>query len=188
MVQITFRFCISYCWLTPIDMQYDFMEDEYCDVRYPQRPSSTEYQHWSSDSENAGSPVLDRVLADAADYFERNQQSEPLTLPQQERVTAEMHATMGSEDLLNEKVSDTSMSYGEVQVRVEQPGQERTLEQLSAELMKWRMTVFELWTKNVMSQPHWKHKMATDIIEDLIEDAVDFSDCRYKILGDDKEV
>ena len=30
--------------------------------------------------------------------------------------------------------------------------------------------------------------MATDIIEDLIEDAVDFSDCRYKILGDDKEV
>ena len=108
-------------------MQYDFMEDEYCDVRYPQRPSSTEYQHWSSDSENAGSPVLERVLEDTADYFERNQQSEPLTLPQQEPVTEEMHATMGSGDLPNERVSDTSRSSGGIQVRVDQLGQGRTL-------------------------------------------------------------
>ena len=169
-------------------MQYDFMEDEDCKGRYPQGLFSTEYQHWSSDSENAGSPVLDRVLEDTAAYLERSHQSEPLTLLQQEPVTEEMHATMGSEDLPTEKVKDTPGPPGGIQLRDDQLGQKRTLEQSRAELAKWRMTVFELWTKNVMSQPHWKHAVARTIIEDIIDDAVDFSDCRYKILGDGNEV
>ena len=34
----------------------------------------------------------------------------------------------------------------------------------------------------------WKHAFARQIVHDVIDVAVDFSDCRHRILGDDKDV
>ena len=49
----------------------NYYDDEDTCSQLPWRPLA-DYQHWSPDSENAGSPVLDDVLADAEEYRRRN--------------------------------------------------------------------------------------------------------------------
>ena len=118
-------------------MQYDFMEDQNCKERDLQVSLTTEYQHWSSDSENAGSPVLDRVLEDTAAYLEGCHHREPQPLLQQDQVTEEKYATMEGEDLPSEEVKDNACTPRGTRPSQDQLGQKRTLEQSRAELWKW---------------------------------------------------
>ena len=169
-------------------MHYDCVEDQNC-VEYDLQTSTpANYQHWSSDSENAGSPVLDRVLEDTADYFEDHHHHELQPLLSEDQVTGERHASIVGDYTASEEVKEGACTSRGTCPTQDQLGQKRTLDQSKSELWKWEMTAFELWSKKVMSQQHWKHALARRIIDDIIEDAVDFSDCRYRILGDGNEV
>ena len=63
----------------------------------------------------------------------------------------------------------------------------RTLEQVLCELRHWETEVWKKWNSKIMNLPHWKHAIAHRLVMDLIDDAVDFSVCRRKLLSEETD-
>ena len=171
-------------------MSSNYYNDEDTCSLLPWRPLA-DYQHWSPDSENAGSPVLEDVLADAEEYRRMNVHEESelkrLRTGEEPVLEEDTDATKGGEATPVEQLTGKPQE-SENDTTAQPRTTTRTLEQALCELRHWKTVAYERWTRKIMSLPHWKHTIAGVVINDFIDDAVDFSDRRSKLLCETTDV
>ena len=134
------------------NMRSNYYDDEDTCSQLPWRPLA-DYQHWSPDSENAGSPVLDDVLADAEEYrrMNLNEESELKRLRTGEELVVEegtepLDATKGGEATPLKQLTGKSQEDGN-DTPVQPKTTTRTLEQALCELRHWESVAYERWDK-----------------------------------------